>query len=318
MPSSNAFYFVTDAAADLPEAALAHPRLRTMPVHVVSNGKQILDIRDIAQTRAFYKYHLALPSTVSAFSDPLSIDEMTAYFGNALANGADEILGVFVTSTRSAMFARAKEATKRARMESFPRRINQGKSTAILADCVDSRALFSGYSAQVLDLLDLIDRGAGIMQTLERQQALVPHSYTYMAADDFDFILKRAALKGESSVNPLVAFAARTLGITPIIRAHLGQTTPIAKHPSRAKARESLFALAQRLIEERALFSPHVCFGYSGPIEEVIEMPGYAEVCECAGKVGVKVHLSHTSMTSSVNVGPRALNLGVIAKPHTV
>ena len=318
MASPNPFYFVTDAAADLPDAVLAHPKLRTLPVHVNSNGRKILDIRDIVQTRTFYTQHLALPSTVSAFSEPLSIDEMSNYFSNVLATGFDEIFGVFVSSTRSEMYARAKEAIKRARMNAFPLRVSQGKSTAIMADCVDSRALFSGLSAQVLDLLDHIDRGAGLIHTLERQQALVAQTYTYMVPDDFDFILKRAALKGEKSVNPLVAFAARTLGITPVIRGHLGETTPLTKYPSRARARDALFNLAQRLIVDRALLSRHVCFGYSGPIEAVQEMSGYADLVNVANRAGVKLHLSHTSMTSSVNVGPRALNLGVIARPHTL
>jgi fatty acid-binding protein DegV len=295
MASPQSFFFVTDAAADMPDAVLAHPKLRTMPVHVTSNGRKILDIRDIAQTRAFYAQHLALPSTVSAFSEPLSIEEMSNYFGNALATGYDEIFGVFVSST-----------------------VSQSKSTAILADCVDSRALFSGYAAQVLDLLDHIDRGAGLVHTLERQHSLVAHTYTYMVPDDFDFILKRAALKGEKSVNPLVAFAARTLGITPVIRGHLGETTPISKYPSRARARDALFNLAQRLIADRALLSPHICLGYSGPIEAVQEMSGYADLSNAAARASVKLHLSHTSMTSSVNVGPRALNLGVIARPHAL
>ncbi len=318
MASSNSFYFVTDAASDMPDAALAHPKLRTLPVHVNSNGRKILDIRDIGQTRAFYVQHLALPSTVSAFSEPLSIAEMSNYFSNALATGYDEIFGVFVSSTRSEMYARAKEAIKRARMSSFAQRVSAGKPTAIMADCVDSRALFSGYAAQVLDLLDQIDRGAGLVHTLERQQALVAHTYTYMVPDDFDFILKRAALKGEKSVNPLVAFAARTLGITPVIRGHLGETMPLTKYPSRARARDALFNLAQRLIADRALLSPHICLGYSGPIEAVQEMSGYVDLSNAAARAGVKLHLSHTSMTSSVNVGPRALNLGVIARPHAL
>jgi fatty acid-binding protein DegV len=316
MPASNLFCFVTDAAADLPDSVLSHPKLRILPVHVNSNGKKLLDTRDISQTLDFYRQHLSLSSTVSAFSDPLSVDEMTAYFGTALATGFDELLGVFVSSTRSVMFSRAKEATKRARMESFPQRLQQGKPTTISADCVDSKALFSGYAAQVLDLLDHIDRGAGISHTIDRQHAIAPHTYTYMAPDDVDFILRRAAAKGEKSVNPVVAFAARTLGVTPVIRAHLGETQQVARHASRSKARQSLFALGQRLIAERALLSPHVCLGYSGPIEEVRAMPGFAELQSDATHAGVQLHLSHTSMTSAVNVGPRALNLGVIAREH--
>jgi fatty acid-binding protein DegV len=131
---------------------------------------------------------------------------------------------------------------------------------------------------------------------------------------DVDYLIRRAAMKGERSVSALAAFAAKTLAITPILHGNLGQTAPVAKKLGLTKARESMLETVARMIEARDLISPHVCLSYGGDLEEVKMMPGYARLLAAAASHSVRVHLAVMSMTASVNVGPRALSVGVIAK----
>jgi fatty acid-binding protein DegV len=173
-------------------------------------------------------------------SEPLSEDQMIESLNRVVATKFDEALGVFVSSQRSPIYQRAKRAAARARFETLPARLAAGKAGPISADCVDSMVLFSGYGAQVLDLLDLATKGAGLQEVLARQIQIAPDTYAYMVPGNVDFMLKRAALKGEKSVSALAGFAAKTLSIRPIVRGYRNQTEPVGRRLGLAKARDAM------------------------------------------------------------------------------
>lgn len=128
---------------------------------------------------------------------------------------------------------------------------------------------------------------------------------------------KRAAQKGEKSVSALAGFAAKTLFITPILRGHRNKTEPVGRKFGVGKARDAMLDRVTQLIEHKSLLSPHVALSFSGQLEEVHAMPGYARLLSSAAKAKVQVHLSHMSITAAINVGPQSLSVGVIAKEHT-
>jgi fatty acid-binding protein DegV len=315
---SASFCLVADASCDIPASALAHPQLRVLPVHVFVGDKKIFDQRDPVATQRFYRECLHSPSALGGRSEPMSADEMLAAFNSELALNFDHMLGVFVASSRSAIYQRAKSAVARARIESFAVRARAGKVTPLQADCVDSQAFFAGYGAQVMDLLDWVNKGAGIADLIARQRETAPQTYAYMAPGDVGYILERAALKGEKSISALAGFAAKALSITPILCGHMGQTEPVGRKLGMLKAREAVIEMGQRILQNKLLLSRHVCFSYSGPLKEIEGMKSYQELLIDAKKTSVQVHLTAMSMTGSVNVGPQALVLGVLAKPHIV
>ena len=313
---SPVFCLVVDASCDIPASMLSHLQLRVLPVHVFIGNEKLLDRRSTAETQLFYRDALSLSTAVAGRSEPLKTEEMVAAIGSELALRFDELLGVFVASTRSAIYQRAVAAVARARTVSYPVRANAGKLQPLQVDCVDSQALFAGYGAQVMDLMDLVNQGAGIGSIIERQRITAPMTYAYMAPGDVSFILKRASLKGEKSVSALAGFAAKTLSITPIIRGHLGQTEPVGRKLGKAKARLALVEMGQRMLDQGLLVSQHICFSYSGDLDDIAVLPSFQALRESAAKRNVQVHLTDMSMTGSVNVGPGALVLGVVAKQH--
>jgi DegV family protein with EDD domain len=310
------FCLVADASCDLPAAALSHPQFRLLPVRVQVGGQAEMDRRDADKLGNFYDTALTSPDASGGRSEPLSVDEMLGMFKHHIAHNFDECLGVFVSSSRSAIFNRAKLAVGRARIESYAQRLRLGRNRPLQMDCVDSQALFAGYAAQVLDLLSLVDKGADIAQVIQRQQQTVAHTHAYMVPGNVSYILERASKKGEKSVGALAAFAAKALHITPIIHAHKGETLPVARALGNAKATGQLIKLGQSLIEQRKLLSPHLCWSYSGALREVSDLPEYQQLKVSAAKYGVAVHLEPMSMTGAINVGPQALVMGAIAKPH--
>jgi DegV family protein with EDD domain len=315
---SASFCLVADASCDIPASALAHPQLRVLPVHVFVGDKKISDHRDPTATQRFYRECLNSPSATGGRSEPMTIDEMVAAFNLQLALNFDEILGVFVASSRSAIYQRAKSAVTRARIDSFAARARAGKLAQLQADCVDSQAFFAGYGVQVMDLLDLVDKGAGISDLIARQREIAPQTYAYMAPGDVGYVLQRAALKGDKSVSALAGFAAKALSITPILCGHMGNTEPVGRKLGKLKAREAVIEMGLRMLKNKLLLSRHICFSYSGKLKDIENMASYQTLCADAAQAGQQVHLIAMSMTASVNVGPDALVLGVLAKPHIV
>lgn len=314
--SNSPFCLVVDASCDLPFEYLQNPQLKVLPVRVVVGDKQFIDRRERAVIEQFYRECLSSKDATGGRSEPLSVDEMVAAFSRELALSFDEALGVFVSASRSAIFGRAKQAVNRARVASYSQRLHAGRMQPIQVDCVDSQALFAGYAVQAMDLIDLVSRNMGIATIIERQAAMVAHTYAYMAPGDVSYILERASLKGEKSVSGLAGFAAKSLSIFPIIRGHLGQTAPVGRKFGRVKAQVAVLQMAQRMLAQDLLLSPHICLSYSGHLDDISSQPAYADLLSMATQKSVSVHLAPMSITGSVNVGPGALVVGVLAKSH--
>ncbi len=308
---------IVDASCDLPEHLLSDPRVRVLPIKVRVNQKEILDTRDLSATAKFHKEELTSPSANDGQSEPISIDEMVAAFNTSVAPYFDHAVGVFVSSTRSPMFNRARLALPRVRIETAFTRMQAGRTMPMDAFCLDSKMLFAGYGVQALDLFDLVEKGALAAAVAERQRQIAPLCFAYMAPGNVEYILQRAALKGEKSVSGLAAFMATSFSITPIIRGLNGETAPVAKRLGRARAQQSLFTAAQSLLSRRLLKSRHICFSYSGALTDIESQAGYREVVAAAQTAGARVYLTPMSITGSVNVGPDALVLGVVAELHT-
>jgi fatty acid-binding protein DegV len=311
------FCLVIDASCDIPAEFNATPCLRILPVLIDVAGSKMLDTRNPIESQAFYDKFLHDSNATTGKSEPLSEDQMIESLNRVIATNFDEALGVFVSSQRSPIYQRAKRAAARARFETLAPRLAAGKAGPISADCVDSMVLFAGYGAQVLDLLDLAMNGAGLAQVLTRQTQIAPQTYAYMVPGNVDFMLKRAALKGEKSVSALAGMAAKTLAIRPIVRGFRNHTEPVGRKFGLGNARDAMLAMVERLINEKMLLSPHIALSYSGPLDEIRNMPSYASLQNTAKKAKLQVHLAHMSMTAAINVGPLSLSVGFVAQDHS-
>jgi fatty acid-binding protein DegV len=102
--SSNTTCLLIDASCDLPAEALAHPQVRLLPVMVQIGNLRVQDKRDAQATQDFYRVNLSSPSALDAGSEPLSVDEMSQFMLDKVALEFDQVLGVFVSSTRSPIY----------------------------------------------------------------------------------------------------------------------------------------------------------------------------------------------------------------------
>jgi fatty acid-binding protein DegV len=196
---------LVDASCDIPAAALSHPQLRLLPVPVVVGKHQLLDSRNPGATQAFYRVNLASPSALEARSEPLSVEEMSEFMLTHLTLEFDQVMGVFVSSTRSVIFERAKQAMGRVQMNAFAKRVRLKKLISLEMASTDSQSLFGGYGVQAMELLDAFAQGDDLATLQTKQKAMAAQTYAYVAPGDVTYILKRAKAKGENSVGRLPA-----------------------------------------------------------------------------------------------------------------
>ena len=310
---------LVDASCDLPAQVLAHPQLRLLPVTIHIGKHRLLDSRNAKSTQDFYHVNLSSPSALNAGSEPPSVEEISHFMLEQVALEFDQVLGVFVSSTRSPIYERSQAAMDRVKTISFPKRVRLKKMVALEQHACDSLALFAGYGVQSLCLLDAIssaDAHLPIAALVQLQQAFQKQTYVYLVPGDVSYILKRAKAKGENSVGMIAGLAAKTLAITPVIRGHLGQSEPIARKRGAGNARELLIELARTCMEKSLIVSKHICFSYSGDVADIQTMPSYESLVSQAALLGIDIHVSLMSMTGSVNVGPNTLSLGFLGKPH--
>jgi fatty acid-binding protein DegV len=308
-----------DASCDLPPHALAHPQVRLMPVTVQIGHQKVPDARDAVTTSNFYRINLNSPSALDAASEPYSVEMMSQYMLDNVVLEFDQVLGVFVSSTRSPIFERAQTAMDRVKTSSFTKRVRLKKMVALEQQACDSLALFAGYGVQTLCLLEAISQPGDelpLRELVDLQKRLQKQTYVYLVPGDVSYILKRAKAKGENSVGMIAGLAAKTLAITPVIRGHRGETGPIARKRGAGNARELVIELARTCLAQSFIVGKHICFSYSGDLAEVQSMSSYQSLVSQASQQGIEVHLCLMSMTGSVNVGPDTLSLGMIANEH--
>jgi fatty acid-binding protein DegV len=316
---SSATCLLIDASCDLPADTLAHPQVRLLPVTVQIGKLRVQDNRDPKATRDFYRVNLSSPSALDAGSEPLSVDEISQFMLDQTAIEFDQVLGVFVSSTRSPIFERAQTAMERVKTTSFTKRVRLKKMLALEQKACDSLAFFAGCGVQAMSLLDAItqaESNPSINELAQLQKSYQQQTYVYLVPGDVNYILKRAKAKGENSVGMIAGLAAKTLAITPVIRGHMGQTEPIARKRGAGNARELVIDLARACLDESLILSKHICFSYSGDLADVEAMESYQSLAAQARLRGIAVHLSLMSMTGSVNVGPNTLSMGILAHPH--
>jgi fatty acid-binding protein DegV len=305
-----------DASCDVPDEIIARQDVLLLPVQVIVDGESLIDRRDPPQTEHFYRHMLSKPKASGGKSEPLKTDDMVLAFVEQMAVQFDSAIGVFVASSRSPIFARTEMALPRAILQARQRRVLAGRSADMRAETFDSKNLFAGYGALVMDLLKHKDMGLDHDALVARLQKNLTQTYAYMVPGNVSYILDRAAKKGEQSVGFVAGLAAKTMSITPIIQCHQGETAPVARKMGNGKAQAALLNGATRLLQGGLLLGSHLCLSYSGDLDDIHGRPEMTELKKMAAAAGVSVHLCRMSATGSVNVGPGALALGCVAKNH--
>ncbi|WP_323001223.1 DegV family protein [Denitromonas sp.] len=306
---------VVDAACDLPGTFLADKAIHVLPIGLRVGERHLVDTRDPVATTAFYRERQDKRAELHAESAPLSAAEIEALFLERWVTEYDHLVCMTITSGRSAIYAHATQAALTAGRGARDLRRAAGLNLSWGATVINTRTLFAGQGVLAYEAARLRDAATPLESMSARLTQVADALHAFMVADDLYYIMRRAAKKGDHSVNWAAYAVGSMLNVKPVLHAHRDDTGPIDKVRGFDSGVKSLFARATRQIGQ-GLDVPCICVSYGGPVDRVQAMPGFADMKQTARAAGVEVLVSHMSQTAAINVGAGALCVAFAAHGH--
>jgi len=225
----------------------------------------------------------------------------------------DYVFCLTITSTRSAIFDNAMQASRSILTQYKAIRREAGIPERFGLAVLSTRNLFTGQAVPVVEVVRMIRQGGTPSEIGERLQSLINQTHAYLVPADLFYIYKRASKKGDSSLS----WGSYTLGswldVKPIIHCNQDVTDTVDRVRGYEAAVEKMFSMATRRVQA-GLLAPCVCLSYGGDLEVVSRMPGYQQLAQAVADNGATLLLAPMSTTTVINVGPGALALGLAAK----
>ncbi len=221
---------ITDTDASLPPPLAAEYGIVQVPIMVHFGEESLRAVYDLDDQAVFQRIDAsgALPTT----SAP-SPGQFAEAYRQALADGAEAILCITVSSAVSATYAAARNAA-----DLFPEaRIR----------VLDSRTLSMGQGFMVLAAAEELAQGADLEQAIARAEAIRERTYLYVVLDT----LKYLAMSGR--VGHLAAGLAGVLNVKPILTIRDGKLDMLEKVRTRKKAWARIAQLTQEALGGRAI-----------------------------------------------------------------
>ena len=306
---------LVDAACDLPRAFIAQNPIRVMPIPVRIGGRELIDVRDDAETKDFFLRVLAAGMT-DVESRPYTEEELEKLFLPRLVLDFDYLICVTIASQRSPIFERAQKFSFQVITRYKPLRQAANVPGPFAMRVLDSRNLFAAQGVQIMELARLIRADTPVPRIVRRMDEIVPRTYCYIVPSDLRYLHARARRRGERGEGLLGYTLGKTLDMKPIICCIGGETGTVARVRRFSAAAPRIFGNVTRE-NERGLLVPFVNLSYGGDWTALAQLPEFLALSRAASQRGVEVHWSHLSMSAGVNVGPGALTVGIIAQPHS-
>ncbi len=305
---------VVDSACDLPGQYLADNGIEILPITVRIGDAVQADHRDEKVTLEFLHAHVA-ERGAEAETTPFTVEQIRELFLKRLVIDYDYVFCMTITRTRSPIFDNASQASFAILNEYRPIRTKAGHDTPFALRVIDTQNLFSAQGILPVEAVRLRDAGEGVAKMRARLEHLALNTYGYLVPRDLYYIRNRARKKGDRSVSLFSAALGTALDIKPVLRAHRGETGPVAKIKGFDPAVQKVFEFAARRVAA-GLLTPTVCLCYGGELEEMRALPGYETLRTACADNNIEVYESVMSLTGMVNVGKGAVVVGFAAEPH--
>jgi DegV family protein with EDD domain len=303
-----------DAACDLPQDFIEKHRITVLPITIRVDGETFLDERDPVEIQRFIDQGMGSRAH-SAETEPSSVEHVQKVFLDRMIVDYDCVLCLTITATRSPIHDNVIRASFAILKHYRPLREAAGIHGPFLMRVVDTRNLFAGSAACVVEAVRMIDAGESPQQMRERVAHIANHSYGYMLPRDLYYMRARAKKKGDRSVGMFSPMLGTALDIKPLLRAYRGETGPVGKIRGFEHGAQVLFDYAAKRVQA-GLLVPTMSMSYGGHLDVMRNLPGYDSLVKVCEEAGVAVLESPMSITGMVNVGEGAITLGFAAEEH--
>lgn len=212
---------VTDSTAYLPDAAAAELGVRVIPLHVHLGGIGYLDGVDLGPAELAVALAAHVPVTTSR-ATPLEIGEV---YRQALAAGADGVLGVHLSRQLSATWEAARLAAEA---------LGGSKVVRI----VDSRSAAMGLGFAVLAAARAARAGSGLADVERVAVEAAARTRTFFSVPTLEY-LRRGGRIGTAA-----ALVGTALAVKPVLHVADGQIVPLEKVRTSSRALARMVELA--------------------------------------------------------------------------
>lgn len=279
---------ITDSTCCLPRELVEKHDIRVVPLVIVHKGDSYRDGIDISPGEVYriMRQRKELPTT----STPSAGDFLNAYW--KLSEEAEGIVCITLTGVQSKTFEAAGVAKEKAR-EVIP-------NTPI--EVVDSRAVAGALGFVVLEAARVADQGAGIPEVVAAARSMMPR-VNHLAMVDTLYYLARTGRVARAA-----SWAGSLLNMKPVVEhsTQVGETTPVARPRTTARAVEHILGLMAERVEDRPA---HVIAHHADEAEE-----GEKLKAEIASRFNcVELYLTEFTPGMGVHAGPGVLAVSFYA-----
>lgn len=307
---------IVDSTCDLPRPFFAQHGIVLLPITVHLDDETFVDTRDPEATVDYYRGDIGKRGHAAETSS-YSVDQISDLFLKKLVLDYDCVFCLTVSATRSPIHANATQASFAILKQYRPIRQNAGIRSPFLMRVIDTQNLFAAQGVTAVEATRMIAADASPGRIRERLEVLAGHTWGFVVPRDLYYLRARAQKKNDHSVGLVSAVMGSALDIKPILQCYRGETQAVGKIRGFEPAAQALFAYAAGRVSA-GLLTRTLCVSYGGDLEELEELPGYADLQQACSEHNTTLYPSVMSITGMVNLGVGAISLGFAAENHDV
>jgi len=180
---------------------------------------------------------------------------------------------------------------------------------------MDSRTVFAGQGLMATETIRRLLKTEKDDEVRRQMDKLSESIHTYILPKEPLVAHERSRLRNENNVGWTQALVANSLGIHPIICNVNDNSSVSAKIWGYKKAVTALFEHISRQIE-KGLLAPIVTVNYAGPLSELKEMQGYAEMSSLAKKKNIMLIPSVMSIAGGIYTSVGSISIAIATDSH--
>lgn len=264
-----------------------------------------LDARHSDVTQQFMESDIA-KDAAEAETIPYTVDQICDLFLTKLVHEYDYVFCQTIASSRSPIYERAVQASFGILNDYHEIRRAAGNNTPFALRVQDTGNLFAGQALPAWDTLRQRRLGESPMRIRTRLERVANSTQGLVVTPDLYYMRNRGRKKGDRSVSLVSAMLGTALDVKPLVHAHRGNTTPVAKVRGFEAASEKLFDTVALNVRNKLMVDA-VCLSYGGELDAMRNLPGYDALIATCREHGVEVIESMLGLTGVINIGKGAL-----------
>lgn len=300
-----------DASCDLPRSYIDKHRLVVIPGMLEFGDKEIVDVRDAAETLAVYRRFIA-DKSVESRSRALEVEKIRDLFLDDLVLRYDRVLVLCVSANRGRVYEHATQASYGILQGYRERREAAGLAGQFALRVLDTGSVGPGEGVLAHEAVRMIQEASPPFEKLRRAvKDMAERVVCLTVPNDLWYLHNRARAKGENSLSVGAYRVGRLMNLKPILEMRAGRSRVVARTRGFDRG-VSLVLQEARQRMSRGHMRPVVAMSFGGDPRRIREMQAYQDFEAFAAIHKCELQLSVMSATMAVNVGPGAFSLAWI------